>query len=125
MAGRRIAAGAIDLFEDNGGFGDAQTGAAIGFGQQDREVAGVGHSLHEGVGIGMLLIQRAPVFVAKAFAQAAHAITYFGSKFFFHSIRHSRGSVRLEQAQQIGGAGAKLFAQVGGAKGREMDGGPA
>ena len=61
VAGRGVAAGAIDLLEDQRCLGEAETGSAILARDQRREIARLGQRRHERVGIGSLRIELAPV----------------------------------------------------------------
>ena len=69
MAAAAVAPGALDLFEDRGGGGDFQPGAAIFFRDQNREVAGLGERIDKGLGIGHLAIELAPVLARILLAQ--------------------------------------------------------
>ena len=71
VAGAGVGAAPVDLFEDDRRLVDAEAGAAVRFGNQRREVAGVGERLDERVGIGAGGIELAPVAVGKVLAEVA------------------------------------------------------
>ena len=66
-----IAAAAVDLFEDDGGFGDAKARSAVLLGNERGEIARVGQRLHECIRIGALNVELAPVAVWKCFTEIA------------------------------------------------------
>ena len=68
-----VGAAAVDLLEDDRRLVDAEAGAAVLFGNQRREVAGVGERLDERVGIRAGGIELAPVAVGKVLAEIADA----------------------------------------------------
>ncbi|MOA43732.1 hypothetical protein D3C78_1659110 [compost metagenome] len=73
MDGPGVAAAAIDLLKDHRGFGQAQPGAAIFFGNHRRQPSGLGHGLDEGLWKAFVFIDFAPVLGRKIAAQGAHA----------------------------------------------------
>ena len=60
-----LAPDAVDLLEDDRGFGDAQPAAAVFRGDQRREPAGVGQRLDELLGIRRLLFDLLPVLAVE------------------------------------------------------------
>ena len=73
VAGAGVGAAAVDFLEDDRRFVDAEAGAAVGFGNEGRQVPGVGERLHEGVGICAGGIELAPIAVGKVLAEIADA----------------------------------------------------
>ncbi|MHC2539025.1 hypothetical protein ACVJMY_008594 [Bradyrhizobium diazoefficiens] len=69
MAAAAIAACALDLLEDCGRRGQLQARAAIFLGDQHREIPGLGQRVDEGLRIGHLAIELAPVFAGKLRAE--------------------------------------------------------
>src|SRR5690606_7151276 len=67
------AAAAVDLFEDDRGFGQAQARAAVLFRDHRREPAGFGQCGDEGFGKALLLVDLAPVLGGELGAEGAHA----------------------------------------------------
>src|SRR5256885_14091323 len=59
VAGARVAAAAVDLFHDHAGLGQAQARAAVLLRDQRGQPAGLGQRVHEGLGIGALLVDLA------------------------------------------------------------------
>ena len=73
MARRRIAAAAVDLFQNDRCLGHAQAGSAVLFGDQRGEIAGLGQRVDERIRIGALRIEVAPIGIRKGAAQIAHS----------------------------------------------------
>ena len=73
-----VASGALDLFEDRGRGGQFQSGAAIFFGDQDREIAGGGQRIDECAGIGHLAVELAPVFAGELRAEFGDGVADVG-----------------------------------------------
>ena len=96
VAAAAVAAGALDLFEDRGGRRQLQAGAAIFLGDQHREVAGLRQRIDEGLGVGHLAIELAPVFAGKLRAELcdgfADVCVIFAVVFFSHGVSVSGGS---------------------------------
>ncbi len=73
VAGGAVAAGGVHFLQDCGGRADAEPAAAVFFGDQRGEIAGLGERGDELGRIGALAIERAPVFAGKLGAERAHA----------------------------------------------------
>src|SRR5438132_359569 len=67
-----VAAAAVDLFENDRRFGDAEAVSAVLLRDQRGEVAALGERADEGVGIRAHAVEVAPVAVGKGFAQIAY-----------------------------------------------------
>ena len=75
----------VNLFENDGSFRNAETRAAVFLGNQRSHIPGMRQGLDEGLGIGALLVQLAPIFVGKFAAQFA----YGGFQFFVRFIHRA------------------------------------
>ena len=80
----------VNLFEDHGSFRDAEARAAVFLGNQCGHVAGMRQGLDEGLGVGALFVELAPIFVGIFAAQFAHG----GFQFF---VRFVNGAVHRIQ----------------------------
>jgi len=69
-----IPAAAIDFLEDDRRLRDAEAGPAVRFGNQRREVAGVGERFDERAGIRTRRVELPPVAVGKCPAQVANGV---------------------------------------------------
>jgi hypothetical protein len=74
VARGRVAARAVDLFEDDARFGDAEPRAVVGFGDEGGEIARVGQGLDECVGIGAFGIEISPITLIERCAQLADRV---------------------------------------------------
>ena len=74
MAGAGVAAGVIDLFENDAGLGDAQARPAILFRNQRGEIAALREGRDKLLGVAFFLVHGAPVWIGKIFAEAANRL---------------------------------------------------
>ena len=74
VAGERIAGRAVDLLQDDAGLGDAETGAAILFGDQRAEIAARRQRIDKGLRIFAGLVDVAPIGIGEARADLADRI---------------------------------------------------
>src|SRR5438445_9294965 len=72
VRGCRIAAATVDLLQDDRGFGDAQSGAAVLGGNEHRQPASFSERLHEVCRVGVGAIQVTPVGIRVGDAQLAY-----------------------------------------------------
>ena len=77
MARAGIGAGAIDLFEDDRGFGDAKAAAAVLGGNQRCEPSGGGEGLHELLGISRSGFDSLPILAGECGAEFAYGTAVF------------------------------------------------
>jgi hypothetical protein len=66
----------MDFLKYGAGGPQPQTGAAIGFRDQDREISRFSQSLHELGRIDPVPVQPSPIVAGKPCAQAAYGVTY-------------------------------------------------
>ena len=108
VAAAAIAAGALDLFEDRGRGRQFQPGAAIFFRDQHREIAGFGQRIDEGLRVGHLAVELAPVFAGELRAKFGDGVADVGIVVLFGCVSSELGW-QIEGAHGGGAEGAEAF----------------
>src|SRR5690606_13030143 len=100
--GAGVAAAAVHLLENDGGFGQAQARSAVLFRNHRRQPAGFGQRSDEGLGKALLLVDLAPVLGGELGTERAHAFTD-GVVFFVQVRVHDASSILVVVAYALGG----------------------
>jgi hypothetical protein len=77
MTGARIAARAVDFFQDNRGLGDAEAGSSVFLRDEGGKIAGLGERVYEGFRIFVFSVVFLPISGGKPAAQVPHSGTQF------------------------------------------------
>src|SRR3546814_4315653 len=77
MAGRAIATGTVDLFQDEASVEQSQSRSPVAFWNQGCQPARFSHGSHEVLGVSRFLFALTPVILAEPCTQGFHPALYF------------------------------------------------